>query len=53
MDQICDFFKKNVHTITNDVNWKASWGESLKNWDDYGDWVDFVANDDFFDMVYS
>ena len=41
-----------VHTITNNVDWKNSWGTPLKNWDKFHEWVEFVANDEFFDMVW-
>ena len=40
-----------MHTITEDKSWDTSHGEPLKAWDDYYKWVEFVANDDFFDMV--
>ena len=44
-------FEAAVHTITNNVDWKNSWGTPLKDWEHFHEWVEFVANDDFFDMV--
>ena len=33
------------------MDWDNKGGEPLKDWQDYHEWVDFVANDSFWDHV--
>ena len=44
-------FEKFVNTITTDMNWDKSWRRPLKHWNEFPEYVEFVANDQFFDHV--